>query len=88
MVALCGRGGAGRDGDVELRDRGWLGAAGLLTEVLTDLEFKERSYVCCLNYLSIFCIKCSNKRAPELLHWVLFTGKKQPLESLSLDADN
>lgn len=48
IVALCGRGGAGRDGDVELMDGGWLGAAGLLTEVLTDLEFKEKSYVYCL----------------------------------------
>lgn len=39
MVALCGRGGAGRDGDVVLTDGGWLGAEGLLIEVLTDLSF-------------------------------------------------
>lgn len=41
MVELCGRGGAGRDGDVVLADGGWLGAEGLLTAALTDLEFKE-----------------------------------------------
>lgn len=38
--ALCGKGGAGRDGDVALTDGGWLGAEGLLTAALTDLEFK------------------------------------------------
>lgn len=41
MVALCGRGGAGRDGEVVLTDGGWLGADGPLIAVLTDLEFKE-----------------------------------------------
>lgn len=41
MVELCGRGGAGRDGDVVLADGGWLGAEGLLTAALTELEFKE-----------------------------------------------
>lgn len=41
MVELCGRGGAGRDGDVVLTDGGWLGAEGLLTAALTDLEFKQ-----------------------------------------------
>lgn len=40
-VAPCGRGGAGRDGDVVLADGGWLGAEGLLIAALTDLEFKE-----------------------------------------------
>lgn len=38
MVAPCGRGGAGRDGEVVLAVGGWLGAEGLLMEVLTDLE--------------------------------------------------
>lgn len=41
MVELCGRGGAGRDGDAVLTDGGWLGAEGLLTAALTDLEFKQ-----------------------------------------------
>lgn len=40
MVALCGRGGAGRDGDAVLTDGGWLGAEGLLIAALTDLGFK------------------------------------------------
>lgn len=39
MVALCGRGGAGRDGDVVLADGGWLGGEGLLIAALTDLSF-------------------------------------------------
>ena len=46
MVALCGRGGAGRDGDVVLTDGGWLGAEGLLIEVLTDLEYKAEITYC------------------------------------------
>lgn len=41
MAELCGSGGAGRDGDVVLVDGGWLGAEGLLTAALTDLEFKQ-----------------------------------------------
>lgn len=41
MVALCGRGGAGRDGDVVLNDRGWFGVDGPLIAAFTDLEFKE-----------------------------------------------
>lgn len=41
MAAPCGRGGAGRDGDVALADGGWLGAGGPLMAALTDLEFKE-----------------------------------------------
>lgn len=45
MVALCGRGGAGRDGEVVLTDGGWLGADGPLIAVLTDLEFKRRNYI-------------------------------------------
>ncbi len=40
MVAVCGTGGAGRDGDVELTDGGGLGAEGRLIAVLTDLECK------------------------------------------------
>lgn len=40
MLALCGRGGAGLDGDV-LADGGWLGVDGPLIEALTDLEYKE-----------------------------------------------
>lgn len=36
-VALWGRGGAGRDGEVELADGGWLGGAGPLIAALTDL---------------------------------------------------
>lgn len=42
MVAPCGRGGAGRDGEVVLADGGWLGAEGLLMEVLTDLEIRKK----------------------------------------------
>lgn len=41
MLALCGRGGAGRDGDVVLTDGGWLGVDGPLNAALTDLEYKE-----------------------------------------------
>lgn len=52
MVALCGRGGAGRDGDVKLTDGGWLGAAGVLIDVLTDLEVKEKK-LCILTLLLI-----------------------------------
>ena len=40
MVALCGRGGAGRDGDV-LAEGGWFGAGGPLIAVLSDLEYKR-----------------------------------------------
>lgn len=50
MVALCGSGGAGRVGDVVLAAGVWLGAEGLLMEVLTDLGCKEISGfvdICC-----------------------------------------
>lgn len=39
MAALCGRGGAGRDGDVVVSDRGWLRVDGPLIVALTDLGF-------------------------------------------------
>lgn len=39
MAALCGRDGAGRDGDVVLTGGGWFGAEGLLIAALTDLSF-------------------------------------------------
>lgn len=41
MAALCGRGGAGRDGDVAFDGGGWFGAVGPLIAALTDLEYKE-----------------------------------------------
>lgn len=41
MLPLCGRGGAGRDGDVVLTDGGCLGMEGSLTAVLTDLQCKD-----------------------------------------------
>lgn len=40
MEALCGKGGAGRDGDIVLVDGGWWGLEGLLTAPLTDLELR------------------------------------------------
>lgn len=54
MVALCGRGGAGRDGDVVvLEDGGWLGGDGPLIEALTDLEHKRRNYIQLIIHLMI-----------------------------------
>lgn len=41
MLALCGRGGAGREGDVVLTGGGWLGVDGPLTAALTDLEYSR-----------------------------------------------
>lgn len=54
MVALCGRGGAGRDGDVvTLEDGGWLGGDGPLIEALTDLEHERRNYIPLIIHLMI-----------------------------------
>lgn len=44
-LALWGRGGAGRDGDVVETDEGWLGVDGLLIAALTDLEYKKVIYL-------------------------------------------
>lgn len=78
MVALCGRGGAGRDGDVVVADGGWLGGEGLLIEVLTDLEFKDEITHNISDVYNRFNDEVLKQNTPELLNRVLFTGEEQP----------
>lgn len=76
MVAPCGRGGAGRDGDAALADGGGLGADGLLIAVLTDLEFKGEIRISSMIFTNDFNCHVL-KKAPEFLNWVLFAGEEQ-----------
>lgn len=84
MAALCGRGGAGRDGDIVLSAGGWFRVDGPLIEALTDLEFKEEMisnytlyYINHNTMVIYFKLRNQNKLYKAITNAATFTKKKK-----------